>query len=63
MPIARTRTRPDQYLSRMASIRTNRKAGERALILCMPITSKVRDEQATESEEALDFHYEVLQLR
>jgi hypothetical protein len=29
----------------------------------MPITSKVRDEQATESEEALDFHYEVLQLR
>ena len=50
MPIPRTRTWTNQYLSRMAGPGPHRKTGERALTLCMPITRRVRDEDSRDNE-------------
>ncbi|HET8669912.1 MAG TPA: hypothetical protein VFM05_04600, partial [Candidatus Saccharimonadales bacterium] len=57
MSDARSTARPNQYLSEMEELGRIVKRGERALMLCMPITRKRRDEDADEEQTFTSFIY------
>ncbi len=51
MPVTRTGARPDQYFPGWQVLGRNVKRGERALLLCMPITRKRRDEESDNNND------------